>query len=144
MTPLTTIIERLSAAEEGSRELDALIWCALNGKRYKGHHVPYSGYGENPRTQVEFTEPPKRTRQVTNDHSFHKHAEPVTTDLTAAVALCERLLPDSEWTICKQNDNGCIASVYTADGRHLVGFTMARPTPALALCIAVLRAHQQE
>ena len=85
MSRLLELAERVERAEGPDREMDALIWCALNGKRFKGWHDVY-GANSGRLTQVEFTEPPRRTRFVTDDRR-HKHALPYTASIDAAMTL---------------------------------------------------------
>lgn len=86
---LLELAERCEAAAGPDRELDARIWCAVRGVKYKGHNMAYASYGaSNPETQVEFTEPPKRTRRVTGNVRW-PHATPITGSLDAAKALAK-------------------------------------------------------
>jgi hypothetical protein len=73
----------------GTRELDALVWCAERGVKYKGHNTAYTSYfgANNPLTQVEYTEPPKRTRMVSDGRSHSPHATPVSTSVDAALGI---------------------------------------------------------
>jgi hypothetical protein len=135
---LLGLADRCEQATGPDRELDALIWCTLNGKKYAGHNEAYSAYRSgNPETQVEFTEPPKRTRLVTGSQTTGGHAKPVTASLDSAMALVPegfewlRMSPDSmsvyRWP------NGDKEWATHIHGRNTV--------PALALCAAALRAR---
>lgn len=138
--PLSALIARLEAAEVGSRELDALVWAILRPEKIKvtGWNKPYSD--ESGRTQVEFFLPPKRTRTVTGRLGF-PHAEPVTTSMDAALALAERVRI-APYT-------GPISLTIAGSGQAYIdhidpcglGIQAFGKTPALALCIAILKAR---
>lgn len=134
------LIERLEKAESGSRELDALIWAEVHPERIKvtGWNKPYGDQMD--RTQVEFSTPPKRTRCVTSDQGPFSHAEPVTTSLDAALALASRVLPGWLWSAGTSDDGTAIAVLDDLNASG--GFAESRAkTPALALCIAILKAR---
>lgn len=111
------LIARLEAAKEGSRELDILVALATT-------HI----YGFD--SEEEIAGYPS-----------------VTTSLDASLALSERVLERWAWEI-RVDESG--ATVQAAPGWWMEG--LAAPdeggvscdaaTPALALCIAVLRAKQ--
>lgn len=146
---LLELAERAENAEGPDTKLDALIWCALNGKRYKDHwHSEYHGG-----TGVGFTEPPRRTVIVTK-----RAVEPVTASLDAALTLVPegclvaelsenwrsglwraQLIPRASEQLIAAFDAGETVGWDTYDssenGRHNVA------TPALALCAAALRAR---
>lgn len=65
----------------------------------------------------------------------------VTTSLDAALALAERVLPGWSWTVGTRDVPGCTAVIDSNGGSPILGEAIA-PTPALALCIAILRARQ--
>jgi len=135
---LLALAERCEKATEGSRELDARIWCALNGKRYVGRNAAYAAYGrENPRTQVEYTEPPKRTRWVTHEGN---HAEPWSTSLDAAMTLVPEgggfLLAAS---VTDAKADCCTTTLGDPGAEWFPGGRAA--TPALTLTAACLRAR---
>jgi hypothetical protein len=121
---MTDLIKRLEEAEAGSRELDAAIADLFNP-------VPdqYDGFaGRWP-----FVE----------GSPFSDQTPPVTTSLDAALALAERVLPGWGWEISHDDCNG---NYYAWVGKdfylhgpqeHLRGI---QESPALALCIAVLKA----
>lgn len=121
MTERAKLIERLEKAEAGSRELDALVAVA-------------SGLATeiNPKN-------PERVRYIGEHSDFYLAATPVTRSLDAAVALVERLKPGQEWSIgSNQPDIGePWARIRTAPLRSL---EESAATPALALCLALLKA----
>ena len=127
------LITRLEEAAEGSRELDAAIWYAV--------HEPDVDY---PGIRTEQTE--QGPREVLTCELGSKWADDVgryTTSIDEAIALARRVLPGLYmWNVEFDDEpTGTPASarVYAkTDGRG------AAPTPALALCIAILRANHKD
>lgn len=136
------LIARLEAAEVGSRELDAAIWAAMQPVRVKVADV-WPVYGDEERTSIRFTLPPKRTETTTNSVGPYRHAEPVTTSLDAALALAERVLEGWPCWGVATDIPGRIGAVLAKSSRD-EGVTGYASTPALALVIALLRAKQGE
>jgi len=146
---LLELAERVERLQGPCRETDALIWCALHGKRYIGHNPAWQAYGDSPLTQVEFTEPPKRTRLVSGRDL--PHALPWTASLDAAMTLVPQ-----RWNWMAGNRNHPAARAYVENGQPaFLGYGHARnparlwfevvaATPALALCAAALRSRAQE
>lgn len=58
---------------------------------------------------------------------------PYTASLDAAVALVERKLPGTDWQVSNGNEDGCAAHI-EGDDKFYAG-----PTPAIAVCLALLR-----
>lgn len=119
-----TLIEKLEAADGPSRELDAEIHDAL----HSSHMAFNSG---NQGWKVLAGDPRSPTREYFELPAY-------TSSLDAAVALVERVLPEVEFDI-----NGYrkfySAVVYTGGGpQNEVGAQGKHP--ALALCIALLKA----
>lgn len=119
----TDLVERLSAATAGSRELDAEIWCLF---------VPGGA-----RVDVD------RHMFVYPDKSFVPVAiaPAYTTSLDAALALAERLGMGAAYTL----DAACQTTHKSQPTAHLWNDTgkhtgHARTMP-LALCIAILKAR---
>lgn len=128
------LIERLEAAEVGSRELDAEVCVSL---QYGGLNSEGAG---NVRVDMEWGD---------DDLLFEVGEEkccnpvpPVTTSLDDALSLAERLCPGMVWS-----------SHPAGKGRQTCGFHVPRgwgngeqwgtaATPALALCAAILKAHE--
>ena len=136
---LSALIARLEAAEAGSRELDAEIWAALRSEKIKITGIAQP-YGDNSgATQVLFTLPPKRTESATQKRGDFQHAEPATTSIDAALALAERMLPGWRKFVEVVGDGRGSACVFLAHEAIDRPWFHA-PTPALALCIAILRA----
>ncbi len=127
MTDLSALIARLEAAEAGSRELDVAIarslgWGVHNARRFGLWVVPFGEYDTcDPDDMFELGE--------------------FTTSLDAALALAERVLPGWSWEIY---------TAYQIKGLMKYGCNLDEQdtayafTPALALCIAILRAKQGE
>lgn len=132
---LSALIARLEAAEVGSRELDARMWCATEGISFK-KMLTVKGF---PDRQYSF-------RTSIGDVGLHGlFGHPpighVTTSLDAALALAERVLPGCGWELY---------AAYEIKGSMKYGCNLGEEdtayafTPALALCIAILRAKAQE
>ena len=125
------IIAKLEAATEGSRELDCMIWCELNGKRYKEHATSHRG-----ETHCFYTEPPKRTPHVETG------IPPWTQSIDAALTLVPK---GYDWIISNVNGHfggtpyACVEDEMKISGLHTTRHFAN--TPVLALCIASLRAR---
>ena len=127
MTTPTDLIERLEGASVGSRELDAAVWCALcpGGATYNASR--------------------KRVTYFDKSWATIRDFEPSTTSLDAALALAARVLPGlGAW------DVGHAFNAVPPYQARLVVVREGNPeifaraaTPALALCIAILRASEQ-
>lgn len=148
MTDYTDIISRLEKAEGPDRELDARIWCTMHGVRFKEHYDVY-GRDSDRLTQVVFSRPPSRKREVTG-YGYYKHAELYTASIDAAVALVERLAPDMrvenlcEWDHPRLRVQGPWSCDLVERGKDCTNGKKAKcshaPTPALALLSALFRA----
>jgi len=138
------LIARLEGAGEGSREIDALIWralepeqvdsiCGFRGLIYAGHRYDKAEKAEYIRMMAGISAPP------------------FTTSLDAALALAERVLPEMFWSLgflpdaedpaWEEHHHNFAALhpyLHVSDPRDALGYGA---TPALALCIAILRAH---
>lgn len=125
---LEGLLERVESATGPDRELDARIWCAINGYDF----VAWDGAG----AVYRFREPGIR-------HMDAAHVQPVTRSVDAALALVERVLPGWSWqidnsggevTACLSEASGSwlVASDKEAFGRHKYA--------ALAILAALLRA----
>jgi len=146
MSQIAELIKRVEGLTGPDRETDARVWCLLNpGTVYKDH---FEAYGRPRQTQVQYTEPPKRTRLVTGGH--RPHADDWTASIDAVVALIERVLPGwrieariGQWppheprrTVLWNNDTKQQSSVF--------GYSADAPTPALALLLALLRSMESD
>lgn len=144
------VVERLAAAEVGSRELDCALAVLLDGyieepSRYgwEAHDYAYID-GEGGR--------------VSPGHGGDQLVPHYTTSLDAALALAERVLPaDPDFSPATPSAGWKIdiyrGMVPSADGggwfvtvrRHATdGIRVAKSSPALALCAAILRAHPSD
>jgi hypothetical protein len=131
MTELLRLAELCEKATGPDRELDALIWCALNGKRYRSHNP---AYGRADETQVEFTEPPKRTALVSG-RGTSGHAKAYTASIDAAMTL----VPEGWWRNVLDADNGDCMVELEAENPDRQVYVRAKTWP-LAICAAALRA----
>lgn len=127
MADMQALIARLEAAEAGSAELDYLIDEALSEWRnIGGGFAVHKVTGERRR------------------NSFDCSA-PVTTSLDAALALAERVLPG--WQITLSTKGGEMPPWVQIYPLPLEEDNYLDPefaaTPALALCIAILKAKAQ-
>ena len=124
---MTSLITRLREAKEGSRELDAEIIELLANQAYAddGEQAAYALFDAS---------------------SGELEAPPVTTDLSAAVALAERVLPGWHWSIRKKSTEpdffeGMVTQAawsYAADR-----FKVSHDSAPLALCLAILTAKEK-
>ncbi len=125
---LAALIARLKDAKEGIRELDCDVYEAVDPNFPKGVA-----------TRIEIV--PAQPVFATGGYTYAV-APPVTTDISAAVALCERFLPGRYWATEGHWSIEGGARGYGAQidaGRFPIIIENAA-TPALALCLAILRA----
>lgn len=114
------LIEKLEAAEVGSRELDALVFCALNPGWREGRGI--------------------QAGAVIRAGSM-RTPDLVTASLDAALALAERVLPNHKgWGIATHQENKFGAVMAHDPFGNSGGVEAYGKTPALALCIAILKA----
>ncbi|HAC01576.1 hypothetical protein [Brevundimonas naejangsanensis] len=133
---LSALIARLEAAEVGSRELDALIWLRFNRPEYSGgvKALEMRGWYDGRGHMILETD---TGEEVADDLGIGNY----TTSLDAALALAEGVLPGWSWEIY---------TAYQIKGLMKYGCNLDEQdtayafTPALALCIAILRAKQGE
>lgn len=129
-TPLEELVAKLDAATEGSRELDVQIWelvdfraalrrywSAATGKRVKLHSLPESGLG---------------WLAVKNSAPHY------TTSIDAALTL----VPEGwGWNATGEHSTGFVLLYPPNNYPGATGVQAEAPTPALAICIAALRAR---
>lgn len=118
------LIHKLSEAGEGSRELDALIFAALGFT-----------YEDRP-----------RDCWVDADNNGFRWDHP-STSLDAALALAERVLPGVVFWNLEHNAIINLERIYHAEvsgERDGCSGTGEAKTAPLALCIAILRAKQEQ
>lgn len=135
------LIAKLESASEGSRELDALVAVALDIR-------PEWLLESNGRLGV------FRDRLVWMDHWVKRpsagnppiECEPFTDSIDAALALAERVLDDAFRLGLIQQPDGSweAATLWTDEAEDRRVEYGAAPTPALAICAALLRASAAE
>ena len=128
---VSEVLAGLEAAECGNRELDALVEVeartaeaersGLAREHWAKWRASASGLVGDPHTQY-----PSR---------------PFTTSLDAALALAERVLPGWGFFLRKDKD-GCNCGLVYPEASFVTPGCGSSPTPALALCIAILKARQ--
>lgn len=136
----TPLITRLEEAAEGSRELDAEI-----ATRFGWVHERRIPEFRSPKWW-----PPMEmeTKEQTSAYAYARaNPPPVTSSIDAALALAERLHPCWSWSV-GQNVHHKYWLAYALaldDDRSSFQPTegMAK-TPALALCIAILKANHKD
>lgn len=119
------LIERLEKATGPSFVLDAEIWCAVNGyefDRWDGAGCLYRDHNA-----------PKWERGI--KHADASLVRPYTASIDTVVSLTERCLPNWYWSL---NVDGM--AVISQRGSHDIFSCNGRKSPAIALCIALLRA----
>lgn len=132
MTDLAQLISRLEAASEGSRELDAAMFRAI------GAPLPDKFANLN----LELTWGPDGSAYMPVGEMQVRYEPPAyTTSIDAIVALIERKLPGWWVQYLGQTTKGWAARI-ERQGTSLGLFNST--TPALALCIAFLRALQAQ
>ena len=132
----TPLITRLEEAAEGSRELDALVWLATNP----------TGEIDVKRTGRTLA-PVWRCRSpgASRSNSWFS-PEPVTTSFDFAYALAGRVLPEMNCFGFDKTPHGVEA--YVSRNNVYAGHwfvTGEHPSsPAIALCIAILKANHKD
>lgn len=129
---MSALIARLEAVETGSAELDYLIDEALSEWRnIGGGFAVHKVTGERRRNSFDYS-------------------APVTASLDAALALAERVLPGWVYQIDVQSDLSWVlaapdwwAPALAQGPEARGGQSSVAKTPALALCIAILKAKAQ-
>lgn len=136
---MTELIQMLEAAEVGSHILDARVWCALTGHEF----VMWDGAGCVYRMRA--------ARNIS--HIEHSDIPPTTKSIDAAVALAERVLPGWNLTIGNHHSvlhdrRGPNAIVSRPLDEWNYDFKTSQwafaATIPLALCIAILKAHEAQ
>ena len=132
-SPMKDLIVKLEAATEGSRELDAYIWAAINGRGQPVKIVGPPTYKTprlfcNPNPEVEWIGYDLLTLVGASEHHY-------TASLDAALTL----VPEGCW-VSLIIATPASAEVNPNNIREINGKTYAA-TPALALCAALLKAR---
>lgn len=135
------LVERLEAAEAGSRELDRLV-ALTSDPRFSGWTCHPALSADSPdfmRGEVIEDEADFRRWLFDDDSDGGPVSVPaVTTSLDAALALAERVLPGAEISMVHSPGGSFpYADVWV----HKRSGQCHAKTPALALCIAILKAR---
>ena len=133
MTDLSPLIAKLEAATEGSRELDAEIWLFVT----PGATRKQSSYIHKA-TQIRcFID---ETRQADGHLIIVPH---YTTSIDAALTLVPK---STLWAVGQMEDGPfCRLVILNKDGSYLDGaIESGGSTPALALCVAALKAREAQ
>ena len=142
-----SLIERLEAAEVGSRELDCLLarefgWHRVEPRFARNKHGAWIAPEDFMGVQSD------GSPRLDSLHGTTMHRDPYrfTTSLDAALALAERVLPGWHWELDNVGGSPYAANLTNPVGRFLIcGDTevySTAPTTALALCIAILKAKE--
>jgi hypothetical protein len=140
---MTSLSTRIASAEVGSRELDAEIavldgWCLHPNKTYEAVQGDSGFTCEDCRAN-------SWGNRSNNVHRQRLH-DPVptyTTSLDAALALAERVLPGWGFYL-RQDKDGCGCGMVYPEYNSVTAGHFTAPTPALALCAAVLKAVESK
>jgi hypothetical protein len=141
------LVARLEAASVGSRELDGLLsrhfgWHRVEPRHARNKHggwiAPEDFMGVNG----------DGSPRLDGLHGTSIYRDPprLSQSLDAALALAERVLDDANWSVCRLEGgnslakNGRFYAVADWDDEWAPSFDGNAPTPALALCIAILKA----
>ncbi|MGX1587292.1 hypothetical protein [Brevundimonas diminuta] len=132
---LSALIARLEAAEVGSRELDAHVEVAVRG-------FEAAKTGLSPEHWAVWR---ASSSGIVGDGATQYASAAVTTSLDAALALAERVLKGWAWEIRLEESGASVqaAPVWWMEGLAAPdegGVSCEAAAPALALCLAVLKA----
>ncbi|CUW44430.1 hypothetical protein B3286c1_1762 [Brucella vulpis] len=125
------LITRLSKLDAPDREVDWEIYQFFMGEWLHKHG--YKREGDHYRTAT----PPVSGTEICSGPEYF------TASVDAAIALAERGLPGCDWTISsnRQNEKPFSEIILTVEhGRS--GYCGLGTTPAIAICIAILRAKE--
>lgn len=125
-----TLIDRLSKLEGPDREVDAQIYIQFNIPAERAGRIDYAhgmvGWWPKDGPYVSAVTVPAYTASVDE-----------------AIALAERVLPGWHWSIYDTDGVGrCNAQMERPDFTGAEDFDGTGATPAIALCIALLRAKE--
>lgn len=130
---LPSLLQRVESAKCGDRELDAIVWCALEHPMEK----PQRNFFYTNREEWGFF----KTNQPLPGLTFFD-APPLTSSIDAALALVERLKPGHGVSIGRSPDGMSQASIFYPDARRTPFSTKADRKDghlALTLLAALLR-----
>lgn len=120
---LSALIAKLEAAATGSRALDGDVAWVFHPKLW-GRRNPVNG----------------QHQWMTEIDGKPRVLPRYTTSIDAALALAERVLPGWGFFLRKDRD-GCNCGLVYPDASFVTPGCGSSPTPALALCAAILKAH---
>lgn len=125
---LQALLERVEKAEGPDRELDALIWTAATG--HETHYPnPYMREAEGLHAYTE---------RRGDDLSRWYRVPALTNSIDAAVGLVEKMLPGFD--VCLARVSGEWSADIGPPDSFQAASAKSRPTPALALIAALLKA----
>lgn len=144
MTSLQALAERLEKATGPSRELDAALHVALVKPEQYPDDLRYFRLPSASMDHMDMCAPGTYWLKQRSGASLQT-APTYSASLDAAIALCERVLPDNmRWSI----SNAAVkprANVFPlSPTRPIMGPYSSAATPALALCLAIVRARIAE
>lgn len=146
MTDLSAIRQRVESAGGPDRELDAVLWAlVIEGLEVVEFQNEILGQKDGYEIRLGTIDPGKVQRNFTCYQSRIPH---YTASLDAAIALVEKVLPGRSWSVRDQKESsfpravGAHAHIMAACGDDTLrgDFSAQAPTPALALCLALLKA----
>lgn len=127
---IQSLIERVEGASGPDRLLDAQIWCALL-------HPENKASTSRPGFVAITDDEPSRWG--------YKEVEHYTSSLEAALSLVERVLPGWRPAFAQKENGDWIASIYSTARLGIIPHQIGdKPTPALALILALLKAKAAE
>lgn len=125
---IEALIEKLETAEEGSRELDAEIALQVAGWTLEKRGAERKAWWRAPGQSWAST--------------YNNNPPQFTRSLDAALALVAAKLPSREWGVYADLENRRYDAFVADDvwDESFENITATAPTPALALCLALLKA----
>ncbi len=134
---MTDLLTRLEQAKEGSRELDAEIHCHVHKGQRMTHPKLPRGYTMTDLGNKARNENRARSQFIHSDRGPAPH---YTTSLDAALTLVP---PNHEWSAGNdaENQKGWAKVGKEVWDENFDEYVVVSATPALALCIAALRAR---
>lgn len=142
MTDLSALIERVESGVGSDRELDCLIWAALDGRTVRYHNnnlLARSKAAPHDECVLGWIDPGRVSRNF-SDAPKMPPVEPFTGSIDAALSLIEAKLPGWRWS------SGCFGVEFKGNCWSIadeIEFTAFGKSPARALLAAALRAIQE-
>lgn len=144
---MTGLVERLEKATGGDREIDVLLWREFGWSDVRDPERNSVTDILGPDAQVMGATLAQAIERWPNDMAGvarNWNIPRLTASLDAALALVERVLPG--WDICLSRVKGDEAATWNAvvgEPDSFSGSEASKPSPALALCLAALKALAQ-